>query len=277
VADVRVAGAFLVRDFRHEVSYKWSFVLTVGSVFFSVVLWYFLSRILGPGVQLSGIPAPPGGGGAADAYFAYSITGLAVLHFLYTALRSYAQKIRREQLFGTLEAVLVTRTGLMTVSLASALWDFVLAGFQFLLYLAFAVLIFGLEIHLAHLPAFLLVLALTVAAASGIGILAAALIIVFKQGNPITLFMGTASMLFGNVLFPPEVMPRWLEVLAYLLPPYHAVSALRATLVYGRPLVEVLPSLGVLALYAAVLLPLSVGAMRLAVRRAMRDGTLVSY
>lgn len=269
--------AFLVRDFRHEVSYKWSFALTVGSVFFTVVLWYFLSRVIGPGVRLPGLPAAPRAGGGGDEYFAYSVTGLAVLHFLYTALHSYARKIRREQLLGTLEAILVTRTSLVTTSLASALWDFVMAGAQFLVYLLFAMAVFGLRLSPQGIPAFLLVLVLTVAAASGIGILAAALILVLKQGNPLTLFMGSVSMLFGNVLFPPEVMPRWLEVTAYLLPPYHAVTALRDTLVYGRPLSAVLPHLAVLGLYAAVLLPAGVVALRLAVRRAMREGTLVGY
>jgi ABC-2 type transport system permease protein len=266
--------AFFVRDFLQAVSYKTAFLMDAGGTFFTVLIWYGISRFVEPSA-LSGDPdgplSRPGG------YFLYSIGGLAPLHFLYASLRTFSEKIRREQMMGTFEAILVTPASLPAVALASSVWEFAMAGARYFWYLFFAWLLAGTIVHPGSLPAFLLALLVTVLCASGVGLLAAAVIVVVKQGNPVTAAAMGITFLLGGVVFPAELLPGPLATLARLLPPHYAIRSLRETFFYGAGFPEVAADLAVVAGYALVLLPAGLLAFHAAVRRARRDGTLVQY
>src|SRR5262245_17057023 len=95
-------GAFVKRDFLIETSYRTSFALQFIAIFFSVLIWRFISfRVTAPRDTpgLEGID-----------YFAYVLIGLAFYHYLSSAMLSFSAKIRQEQMTGTLEAMLVTPT-----------------------------------------------------------------------------------------------------------------------------------------------------------------------
>jgi hypothetical protein len=57
----------------------------------------------------------------------------------------------------------------------------------------------------------------------------------------------------------------------------YALDGMRRSLLASAPFAEVLPDIAALAIFDAVLLPLSLVAFRLAVRKAKKDGTLSHY
>jgi ABC-2 type transport system permease protein len=57
----------------------------------------------------------------------------------------------------------------------------------------------------------------------------------------------------------------------------YALDGMRKSLLASASFAEVLPDVAALAAFDAVLLPLSLVAFRLAVRKAKRDGTLSHY
>lgn len=66
-------------------------------------------------------------------------------------------------------------------------------------------------------------------------------------------------------------------MLAHLLPLTYSLRAMRGALLLGRGPVELAGDLGMLALFAAVLLPVGLAAFRWAVRFARRAGSLGQY
>ena len=264
---LRTLGAFIKRDFLIETSYRTSFVLQFLGIFMSVLIWRFISR------RVSAPTDTPGLEGID--YFAYVLLGLAFYHYLSSAMLSFSAKIRQEQMTGTLEAMLLTTTSTGTIVLGSALWEFLMTSIKVLVYLGVGS--FWIHFRLESLLPCLVILALTILAFSGIGILSAAFIFYLKRGDPITYLVSSLSVLLGGVFYPPEDMPAWIGNVSRFLPITYALRALRRALLKGTGFRDLLPDMGILMLFAAVLLPLGAVAFRIAVRRARAEGSLVQY
>ena len=110
-----------------------------------------------------------------------------------------------------------------------------------------------------------------------IGMLSAAFLLYLKRGDPITYLVASGSALLGGVFYPPETMPLYLEWASRLLPVTYGLRALRHALLFGAPVSELLPDIGALILFTAVLLPLGILSFRFAVRKARLEGSLVQY
>jgi ABC-2 type transport system permease protein len=262
--------AFLRRDFLIDVSYRFRFLLQVGGIFVSTLMLFFLSRLVGTG--MANQMEPYGGN-----YFAFVLIGVAFTDYLSVSLGSFSSQIRSAQMMGTLEALLVTPTSISTILLSSTLYNFSFTSVRIVLYLVAGVFLFGLNLYLTSLPAFFLIMVLTILAFSGIGLLSAAFIIVFKQGSPLSLVVGTASGLLGGVFYPVSVLPVWLKPYAYLLPITHALEAMRQVLLKGATFSAIYNEILALFLFVIVLFPLGLVAFSYGLKLARKDGSLIHY
>jgi ABC-2 type transport system permease protein len=270
----RTILTFLARDFQNEVSYRFAMILQIGGIFFSAALWYFIAIFFESSAGEESLRQRLGG---LD-YFSYVIVGIAVMGYFNAALGSFASKLRYEQTTGTLEAMLVTPTSVGTIMVSSAAWDFLFTTFRFLVYMGFGYFLFGLTLNMGSPVAFLLGVLLTVLAFSGVGILSAAFIIYFKRGDPVSFFISSAGFLFGGVIFPPtEDVMGPLAGFSRFVPITYANRVVRSSLLRDASLTDLLPDLGVLLLFAVVLLPIGILAARLAIRRAKAEGSLIQY
>src|SRR5690349_22145003 len=103
---------------------------------------------------------------------------------------------------------------------------------------------------------------------SGLGILSASYLLIFKRGNPAKwLFLGISSVA-GGMLFPVSVLPGWLQPVAHLNPVTYGLEAMRSALLGGAGVAALGRPLGILLLFAVVLLPLSMAAFAWSLRRA---------
>ena len=135
--------AFVKRDFLSEVSYRLAFLMRVLGMLFSLLAFFFLTKMIDPNTKgLDGIPP-----------FDWLLVGLSFQFYFSTALYSFSARIRSEQLLGTLEAMLVSPTPTSIVIFSSAAWDFTYGAIRVVLYLAFAMLVFGVQFDLASLGA----------------------------------------------------------------------------------------------------------------------------
>ena len=267
---LRAAGAFLRKDFLEESSYRLNFLLGFAGVLVLLVFVRFLSQFVGP-VEVDGA------GGYRGDYFAFVVVGIGAQAFLSAALQELASRIRRAQVLGTLEALLGTCTPLPTLVVCLPLYAFVQTALRVSLALCVGVLAFDMRIHWeSALPALAAAL-LTLAAFGSLGSIVAGLTIAFKRTEPLVTLLSGASLLLGGVYYPVEALYGWLRPVAALVPTSHALEGLRVTLLAGGGWAEVAPALARLALFVAVVGPLSVSVFRLCLRRAMRDGTLTQY
>lgn len=266
----RLLGAFLVRDFYTEISYRLAFAIGIGGILFRAFVFYFLSQLIGESATPLLQPY-------SDDYFSFVLIGIAFGGYFGVGLTGFARALRRAQTTGTLEAMMVTPAPVSLVIVGSAVWSYVYTTFRVLVYLLIGTLLLGLNLGNANYPAALVILLLSIISFASIGIIAASVIMVVKRGDPITTLFGNLANLIGGVFYPVEILPNWLQAIANLLPITYALRAMRLSLLGGASWPELLPDIAALLLFCLVLFPLSLLLFRYAVQRARLDGTLAHY
>ena len=83
--------------------------------------------------------------------------------------------------------------------------------------------------------------------------------------------------MFSGVFFPIILFPPWLRIISYLLPFTYALRALRATIMNGAALIDIALDMAILIGFVAILLPLSIWALRYAIRKMKETGELMHY
>ncbi len=262
-------SAFLLRDLREALTYKFSFVSSLVGILLSLATFYFVAKLVPPGTPSLG----PFGGD----YFSFAVVGVAFSSLLGMFQEGLSSVVRSAQVSGTLEALLVTPASIPTVLFGSSLYSLILQVFRTVLHLGVALVFFGMTLGRVNVPGVFAVGALTVLCFLGVGILSASFILVYKTGNPFGWILGTVSGLLGGVVFPVALLPPWIRWVSSLLPVTYALDGMRKSLLASASFAEVLPDIAALAVFNIILLPASLLAFRLAVRKAKRDGTLSHF
>jgi ABC-2 type transport system permease protein len=141
-------------------------------------------------------------------------------------------------------------------------------------YLGWSTALFDFPLRAANWFAVIAVLAATLVAFSGLGVLSAAYLLLFKRGNPAKWFILGVSSIVGGMLFPVGILPPWLQVVARLNPVTYALDAMRGALLDGAGILSIGGSLLLLLAFGAVLLPCSMLIFAWALRRTKVTGTL---
>ena len=262
--------AFLIRDIQIAFSYKLSFLLQFVSIFFSTMVFFFVSKLIGGSLSVQ--LAPYGGD-----YFSFVIIGIALTDYLTVSLEGFSNEIRSAQVEGTLETLLVTPTSVTTILFSSTLYSYSITSLRVIVYIVLGAVLFGLKLHMTSVLSFIVVMILTVASFAGIGLISAAFIIVFKQGSPINLLATTASGLLGGVFYPIHILPSWLQPVSFFLPITHALEALRQILINGASFAAIYHQVLILAVFSALLLPAGLAAFRYGLAIAKKEGSLIHY
>ena len=262
-------SAFLRRDFREALTYKFSFVSSFVGILLSSATFFFVAKLVPPGTPSLG----PFGGD----YFSFAVVGVAFSSLLGMFQEGLSAVVRSAQVSGTLEALLVTPASIPTILFGSSLYSLILQVFRTILHLGVALVFFGMTLGRVNVPGVLSVGVLTILCFLGVGILSASFILVYKTGNPFGWILGTVSGLLGGVVFPVALLPPWIRWVSSLLPVTYALDGMRKSLLASASLAEVLPDIAALAVFNIILLPASLVVFRLAVRKAKRDGTLSHF
>lgn len=260
-------AAFLERDVRLALAYPYGLIMPFLSIVATVAGFAFLSRLINPHAHM----------GAHESldYFSYVVLNLSFMLLLNGALQAVAGAIRRDQVAGTLQAVLATPTGLAQVLFGSTLWPIAFAALQAAAYLACGVA-FGLHVRGFNAAIFVLTLVLSMACMVALGALGAAVVIRYKQNPPSTLIVGSAAAMLSGALFPIALMPPLLRDLSWMLPLTHALTGFRAAM-SGAAIGDVYGDIVWLAAATLLVTPVSLAVFAHAVRGARRDGTLATY
>jgi len=262
--------AFLWRDFINDKSYKFAFSTQLVGILVTTLTFFFLSALLGE----TGISyLKPYGG----SYFSFVLIGIALYNYLKVSMMDISKSIRDGQMLGTLEALLVTQTGVSTIILSSSLYSYLLATLRVVVYFLLGIFVFGIHIGNANLTGAFVILILTIGSFSSLGIISASFVMVLKKGDPVSLLFASISGLLGGVYFPISVLPDWLKIFSYLIPVTYSLEGMRMALLKGYSFQELMPYIMALFVFSAIMIPLSLWIFVKAVKRAKRDGTLTQY
>jgi ABC-2 type transport system permease protein len=266
---LRKIGWFFLRDFSIARSYRATFVLELFETLFGVASFYYLSRFIE--VPAFANSQPVGG------YFAFAVVGFAFFDYLNVAMSAFDQSLEEARRNGTLEYLLVTQTSLPVILVGSAIYPFIVLSLRTAIYLVWAVLLFNFPVSQANWVGAILILAASVLAFTGLGVLSASYSLLFKRGNPVKwLFLGVAGLVSG-IMYPVTVLPAPLQSLARLVPVTYSLEGMRMALLQRASIFLLWPDLGALLLFAAVLLPVSLFVFSWALRRTKITGTLTHF
>lgn len=258
------------RDLAVARSYRVAFLIEIFQALFGAAGFYFLSQFVqSPSLQKS---LPPG-----TTYFSFALVGIAFFDYLSVGLITFDESLQEARQNGTLENLLVTQTSLTVILAGSGLYPFALMSLRTGIYIAWGAILFGFPLRGANWPGAVLVLAASVLAFSGLGILSASYLLVFKRGNPVNWAVLGLSSVVGGMMYPISVLPVWLQYVARLTPVTYSLEGMRAAILGDASLRELLPSIGALLLFAAVLLPVSFAVFSWALRRTKITGTLTHF
>jgi ABC-2 type transport system permease protein len=250
---------FMKRDVIQFSTYKTNMVLMVLSALFGALSYAFL----GSNASMQSV---------LEMYnmslTTYLLIGIAFNTYLAQSLTLIQKTINP----WALEEVLVSPTRLTTFIIGSSLWGFIWSTGVIAIYLAVGVLAFGVVLSV-NVTGTVLVLALGIGTFIGFSMIGAGILIVTKQGDPVTTLITIATGLFGNVLFPPQVMPAQLQIISYFVPQYYFFTAIRLMLT-GWSIDMILPQILILGLMCAVILPLGYAVYSWCLKTARKNGTL---
>ena len=260
--------AFLKKDWLNHSSYKLSFVLEIASAFLQVLTFYFVGKLIG-----AGVPSLDTYGGD---YFAFYLVGLILTTYFWRGFSTFGETIQSGQNTGTLEIMLATPTKLPVILVASSLYGFFYVTITSVIYLLFGKFL-GVNFSSASILSTSIIFILTVIVFLALGLISAASVLIFKRGDPILWFVGSAGTLLGGQFFPTEMLPSWLQTVSEFIPITHSLRAARLAILRGYDVVALQNEILILLAFALLFIPLSIIIFKLAIRKAKKDGSLLKY
>lgn len=259
-------AAIFRRDFLTAIRYRTGFLLVAAGTVAELAAFYYLARAIGPGFRPQGID-----------YFPFLLVGTGFYTFLLMGINSFLLIVQEAQQTGTLEILMTTSTPGTVLVFLSALSAFAGNLLQMMVYVAAGLLVFETPLQHPNILGGLVIFGLSVAIAVAIGIFAATLQLAMQKGSAVVWLLGSGAWFLTGTLFPVSTLPHPLRVLAELIPITHALDGMRLALLQGSSFSALTGEIGILALFAVILLPLSVMGFSYSLRRARLAGTLSFY
>lgn len=259
--------AVLRRDLLIQLSYPFQFGSTFAGIGFSLFSLFFLGRLVGTSPYLADYES---------GYFEFALIGTVVLILAGAAMSAFNSGLRAEGRNGTFEILLASPVPLGFLVAGWMTWPLVLASLE-------GGLSFGIGWLLAEegfdgggVLAALVPFVLTVASFLAVGLIAGAFTVISKRGDPITPLVMAASTLLAGAVFPVEVLPSGLQVLARFFPAFYGFNAMRAVLIGGESFAGIIDEVLILGAFNVVLIPLGMWVLGRALHVARVTGTLAT-
>lgn len=194
-------------------------------------------------------------------YKTFMVPGILVLLVTLIGMFLSGMNVVREKEIGTIEQINVTPIR-KTQFIAGKLIPFWIIGLLELAFgLVLARLLFAIPI-LGNVPLIFLVAAVFLLVVTGMGLFISTLVNTQQQSMFISWFILVIFILLSGLFTPIESMPQWAQVLTYFNPIAHFIEIMRLVMLKGAGLKHILRPLGILLIYAIVILSLAINKYR---------------
>jgi ABC-2 type transport system permease protein len=262
-----IVRIFALKDLRIALTYRLSFVLGLFTAFYGILSFFFISRVVGHSATV----------GTPTEYFRFIVVGVTISNVLRAAVMTAASNVRRDQTEGTLEILATQPISPVALALGWSALPVMEAIFEGAVTLAVAVPL-GFSGFTPDWLSVALVLVISIAVFLAIGFLGAAFVLAIQQGTGVMgLIVGVMS-LAGGAIFPVSVLPGSAHILTTISPLTYTLRAMRGAMLGGQSPGHLLStSLGVVLIYAAVVIPLATVALSMSFRFARSRGSLARF
>jgi ABC-2 type transport system permease protein len=190
-------------------------------------------------------------------YRDYMVPGILVQLVTVIGTLLTAMNIVREKEIGTLDQLSVTPLSRGTFIAAKLIPLWIIAVVELSLGLLVGRLLFGVPL-VGNVGLVFLVAAVYLIAALGTGLLISTLVDTQQQAMFITFFMVMIYLLMSGLFTPVRSMPDWAQWIAAANPVKHVIGVMRAVMLKGATITDVLQPLAYLAAFGAAMLTLAI-------------------
>jgi len=209
-----------------------------------------LERTVPPGMRVEKYPDT----------FQQNVPGYTI-YGIFWIVTLLAGSVLQEKREGTFRRLLVAPMSQAVMLAGKLLPYYIINLIQLVIMLGASSLLFGMS--LGHSPAGLVAVSLAAAAAAtGLGVLVAALARTEAQVGGLTVLLLLTMSALGGCFVPRFIMPNWLKTIGLITPHAWALDAYQDLLVRGYGFQEVLPKVGVLAAFALAFFSIGVWRFR---------------
>tara|TARA_B100000242_G_scaffold288527_1_gene256902 strand:+ start:415 stop:1221 length:807 start_codon:yes stop_codon:yes gene_type:complete len=263
-----ILNAFVRKDFLISYSYKIPFFISILFILLNIFVFFYFSKFVdgGNNIYLE-----------TESYFSFVILGIAIADLSTTLLSKISLEIRNYQLIGVFENLVLSSSSPTTLFLCSYGYPLILSIFKFTLYMLISIELFGANFMIfENLMILSLGIFLTFISIAGIGMIAGAYTILFKQGNPILQAYLLLSSSIGGIFFPQNVLPNFLDGIANFLPIRHSLDIFR-TIENQVVFAEVQESFLWLGFLSTIYFFIGICSIKLSINYTKRNGSLIYY
>ena len=200
-----------------------------------------------------------------------------MIDFMFSSMSVFSREVRFAQTYGTFEALILTKTSILTILLSSYALTFSRSVFRILIYIFISKLFFGVGVSLSNIPIFLALVIYTCVPFIGIGLFAAAFIILFKVGNVISFFVAISSIFFSGIFFPLDAIPDYLADVSNNLPLTIGLDIAQQALLSNFLFNEAFPDLLKILYMSLLFVPTGIILVYYSLKEAKRNGNLNYY
>jgi ABC-2 type transport system permease protein len=261
---------FVKRGLLVFISYKLQLILSIVSVFFSLISFYFMIHFLGLN------KFNPNLSNVGGNYLSFLVIGTVYVGLMSVGQSSFAETISEEQGLGTLEQLFVSKTPLWQILVFSSIWNYLITIVNIIISILIYNYFFNVKLN-ANIFTSLTILIVSSVAMMGIGMLSAGFIMRYKRGDPITWILSLLTGLLSGIYYPIDILPKYLQVLSKFLPPTYAISALRQATLTNASIASVAQELLVLLVFAFVTVTSGLLFFRSSFNFARKEGSLSWY
>lgn len=207
---ISILLTFIRRSAREWSFFKTSFIFNIVGIVTGVLSYYFIKLMLNPSEIVSGL-IPYGGD-----FMAFLVVGIAFQQYIDIALHGYYEGLANAYWSSTLEQYLTSPLNPLVFCVASVIWSFIIRSLNFMLYLIFGVVLFGVKILFTNVLPVILIFCVSTIAVSGLGLLSASTFtLINAKGweDPIRWAITTLEGLVVGTYYTPKVLPTFLQVL----------------------------------------------------------------
>ena len=256
--------AFLRKDIQIALSYRFNLLLQLILITFIISLIFF-SLVANNDADLG------------DSEFFKILVGIALIDFMFSSMSVFSREVRFAQTYGTFEALILTKTSILTILLSSYALTFSRSVFRILIYILISKFIFGVGVALSNIPIFLALVIYTCIPFIGIGLFAAAFIILFKVGNVISFFVIISSIFFSGIFFPLDAIPENLAKISDNLPLTIGLDIAQQALLNNFSFKEAFPDLLKILYMIVLFVPTGILLVYYSLKEAKKNGNLNYY
>jgi ABC-2 type transport system permease protein len=190
-------------------------------------------------------------------YKHFMVPGILVALVTMVGTLITAQNIAREKEMGTIEQLNVTPITRAEFITAKLLPFWVLGLLDLALGLLVGHLVFGVPVR-GSLVLLLASAGVYLVVALSIGLWISTIVETQQQAMFVAFFLLMIYLLMGGLFTPVDSMPRWVQLLSELNPIRHFAAIIRAILMKGAGLADIAKPLGLLSLYAVLIMAVAV-------------------